>query len=248
MFRSAAWYDRTINWEARLGREIPVLCDVFGPPGDGGIIDAGCGPGRQACAMAERGYRVIGVDVSDEMLGLATGRAAESGGDVSFVTSTYAELANRVGGGHDGVYCIGNGLAVAGTQPDVAASLRGLCGSLRPGGRLFLQTLNFTLMRGEDPCVRGPRVVTVDGVEYLSQRTYHFEQETVEIVNTTIWNDGGWQMRAWTGRLIPLELETLTGWLEACGMRVVHVWGSYAQESFEIERSRDLIVVSEKAA
>ena len=61
MFETAEWYDRTVNWDARLRREIPLLCDVFGPPGDGGILDAGCGPGRQAIALADKGYAVTAV-------------------------------------------------------------------------------------------------------------------------------------------------------------------------------------------
>ena len=42
-WKFAEWYDQSINWDARLQREIPVFVDVFGAPGDGGIIDAGCG-------------------------------------------------------------------------------------------------------------------------------------------------------------------------------------------------------------
>ncbi len=246
LFRSATWYDQTINWEARLGREIDVLAEVFGSPGDGGVIDAGCGPGRHACAMAARGYRVTGADISDEMLVVATEHATKMAEDVSFVACSYAELGDHVGSGHDGIFCIGNGLAVAGTQPDVAASIEGLCGTLRVGGKLFIQMLNFTLMHGENPCVRGPRVVTVDGVEYVSFRTYQFGQHVVEVVNTTLWHDSGWQMRSWSGRLIPIERYVLVNLLEACGMDVLHTWGSYAQEPFDIAESRDLIVVAEK--
>ena len=65
LFTSAEWYDRTINWAARLAREIPVLIEMFGPPGEGGLLDAGCGPGHQARELATRGYRVIAADLGE---------------------------------------------------------------------------------------------------------------------------------------------------------------------------------------
>ncbi len=245
LFRSAEWYDRTINWEARLGREIPVLCEVFGLPGEGGVIDAGCGTGRQACAMAERGYRMIGADVSDEMLAVAGRHGGRCSADVCFVASAFSDIAEKVGDGHDGAYVIGNGLAVAESQREIRDSLRGLSRCLRVGGRLFLQILNFAPMRREHPCVRGPRVVTVEGVEYVSTRQYYFGQQVVNITNTTLWKDDGWRRRSWGGRLYPIELGMLTSLLDDAGLHVLYTWGSYAKEPFDIERSQDLIVVAE---
>ena len=76
MFDSAEWYDIGVNWSARLEREIPVLCDVMGPPGEFGVLDAGCGTGRQAVAMVQAGYRVTGQDAAEQMLRVASERAA----------------------------------------------------------------------------------------------------------------------------------------------------------------------------
>ena len=71
IFAAAEWYDRSINWQARFARELPVLTDVFGPPGKRGLIDAGCGTGRHACALAPRRYRVAATDTSEELLVVA---------------------------------------------------------------------------------------------------------------------------------------------------------------------------------
>lgn len=241
---SAALYDRSINWAARLGREIPVLSDAFGAPGGGRILDAGCGPGRQALGLAERGYHVVGVDLSDAPLELAVRRAKDSAGSTEFVRASYAELHDKLGGGFDGVYCIGNSLAASGTQSAAREAIHqfGLC--LRTGGRLFVQILNFEPMRRELPCVRGPRVVSVDGVEYISTRQFHFAQGQVQVTNVTLWHDDGWRQACHLGCLYPISLDEIGTWCDESGLRVDAVHGGYDGSAFDIDRSIDLITVA----
>jgi len=107
-FTSSEWYDRSIDWAARNAREIPVLIDVFGPPGNGRILDAGCGTGRHACALAAHGYTVVGADIDEEMLGLARPTAQTARADVRFACTPFRTISDAVGGGFDGVYCIGS--------------------------------------------------------------------------------------------------------------------------------------------
>src|SRR5262245_5334298 len=51
------------------------------PPG-GRLIDLGCGTGRLLVAFAGRGHRVLGVDLSAEMLKVARDKAAAAGVEV----------------------------------------------------------------------------------------------------------------------------------------------------------------------
>ena len=239
----AEWYDRSINWDARFGRELPVLCDVFGPPADGGLIDAGCGTGRHAIAMAERGYTVVGADASEEMLALANQHSA--GRDrVRFAHASYAQLSSAVGGGHDGLYCLGNSLAAAGTKEGVIAAIEQFAACLRSGGRLFVQILNFAPMRAESPCVRGPRVTTVDGVEYVSFRQFHFDETGVDITNVTLYRDDSWHKRVGGGRLYAIPRDEFVSVCTRAGFVVDDLWGDYQRSEFDIETSNDLILVA----
>lgn len=244
VFRSAEWYDQSINWEARLGRELPVLMDVFGPPGKGGLIDAGCGTGHQARALAQKGYRVVGADASEEMLDLARRRATAEGLAVDFIEAPYEVMPDKLGGGFDGIYCLGNALAAAGSRDGVAVAIEQFGKCLRPGGRLFVQVLNFPLMREDDPCVRGPRISTVDGQAYISVRQFHFHDERVRVTNITLWHDNGWHQRAHGGWLYPVTLSELTEMCTAAGLAVDKSFGSYARERFDPARSTDLIVTA----
>ncbi len=246
IFASADWYDRSINWTARLNRELPVLVEIFGPPGEGGLVDAGCGTGRQVIALAEKGYGTIGVDSSEEMLILARRlcEAAAARTPPSFVHARYDQMFERVGGGHDGVFCVGNSLAASGTRDAVHRAVASFGRCLREGGRLFLQVLNFAVMRQADPCVRGPRVAIVDGREYVSFRHFHFAGDQVQVSHVTLWRDDTWRKHVRSGRLFPVVLSDLSAACETADLRIDAVWGSYARESFDVGQSADLILVA----
>ncbi len=247
LLESARWYDRSINWNARLTRELPVLRDVFGPPGVGGILDAGCGTGRQAVALAELGYGVTGFDASGPMLTVAREHAVAKGIDLQWVAGTYDELPRKVGGGFDGAYCLANSLAAAGTARAVQDAVRNFAAVLGEGGRLFIQILNFGPMREERPCLRGPRIVTHDGIEYVSTRLFHFGDDHVDVINVTHWNDGQWRQVGSTGRLFPVEVDALGRWCSEAGLAVEHTWGSYGRDAFDATTSVDLILVARKS-
>ena len=244
LFGSAEWYDRSINWSARLAREVPVLMDIFGPPGPGGLIDAGCGTGRQAIALTERGYRVVGLDDSEEMLEAAGRLADEAGQRIEFVCAPYKRIYDRLGGGFDGVYCLGNALAAAGSSAAIAEAIVQFAHCLRPGGRLFIQVLNFTAMRSLEPCVRGPRLASFAGREYLSIRQYHFSGQRVDVTNVTLWHDEVWKKWARSGRLHAIEIEELRGLCHDAELRIDAEWGDYDRLAFDRTASSDLLIVA----
>lgn len=82
----AAVYDRFMDetpyetWCENIVRE---LCahDIK----DGLVLELGCGTGCMTELLAGRGYDMIGVDVSDEMLNLALNKKAESGYDILYL-------------------------------------------------------------------------------------------------------------------------------------------------------------------
>lgn len=244
VFQRAESYDLSINWEARLGREVPVLTEFFGPPNSGGILDAGCGTGRQAVALAKLGYRVTGLDANSAMLELARTHARDTGVGVSWVTGPYGDISQAVAAGFDGICCLANALAAAATRAACAEAIGAFAGVLRPGGKLFVQILNFRRMRDEHPCVRGPRIAQRDGREYVSVRHFTFAQEHCSVTNITLWNDGAWRQEAHCGTLYPIDVDEIVQWCDDARLRVDGLWGSYARQSFDVVRSTDLILMA----
>lgn len=57
--------------------EVDSLLELTGVAPGSRVLDVGCGPGRHALELAERGYEVVGVDISKTFVELAQSGAAE---------------------------------------------------------------------------------------------------------------------------------------------------------------------------
>lgn len=79
------WADRT---EAEVDRAIMMLR----PQGGERILDLACGIGRHSLELRRRGFEVIGVDISAELLEMAEAAAREQSLDVTFARADLREL------------------------------------------------------------------------------------------------------------------------------------------------------------
>lgn len=104
------------------------------------VVDVGCGGGILSEALAARGASVTGIDVSKRALQVARLHLHESGLQVDYREQTAEALAAGEPASADIVTC----LELLEHVPD-PASVVAACGTLlKPGGHLFLSTLNRT--------------------------------------------------------------------------------------------------------
>ena len=59
---------------------------------EGIILELGCGTGTFTTLLAEAGYEMIGVDLSEEMLGMAMDKQVERGTDILYLHQDMREL------------------------------------------------------------------------------------------------------------------------------------------------------------
>lgn len=71
-----------------------VLCDLLAVhgAGEGILLDLACGTGTLTAMLAKRGYEVIGVDASPEMLAIAREKLAAAGADAVLLCQKMEEL------------------------------------------------------------------------------------------------------------------------------------------------------------
>lgn len=99
-------------------------------PAGGRILDAGCGPGLVAEALSQAGYRVVGIDLSAEMIARARKRCAAYGERASFEQKSVFDPC--LAGPFDGAIS----RFVLHHTPDHFAFIRRQAELLRPGGVL----------------------------------------------------------------------------------------------------------------
>ncbi|HEU4905382.1 MAG TPA: class I SAM-dependent methyltransferase [Solirubrobacterales bacterium] len=79
------WADRT---EAEVDRAIMMLR----PEGGERVLDLACGIGRHSLELRRRGFEVVGVDISPDLLAMAEQNAGEAALEVTFMQADLREL------------------------------------------------------------------------------------------------------------------------------------------------------------
>ncbi|MBJ6138888.1 bifunctional 2-polyprenyl-6-hydroxyphenol methylase/3-demethylubiquinol 3-O-methyltransferase UbiG [Marinobacter litoralis] len=104
------------------------------------VLDVGCGGGLLSEGMALRGAHVTGIDMGEAPLQVAKLHGLESGVKVDYRQTTIETLANdpEHAGQYDAVTC----LEMLEHVPNPASVIKSCAAMLRPGGHLFVSTIN----------------------------------------------------------------------------------------------------------
>jgi 2-polyprenyl-6-hydroxyphenyl methylase / 3-demethylubiquinone-9 3-methyltransferase len=114
---------------------IQQLCPLAGKR----VVDVGCGGGILSDSMARAGAQVLGIDLSTKPLRVAELHAMEAGTQgVEYREIAVEALADELPGGFDAVTC----MEMLEHVPDPASVVRACAKLVKPGGWVFLSTLN----------------------------------------------------------------------------------------------------------
>lgn len=102
------------------------------------VLDVGCGGGILSEAMAHRGADVTGIDMGEAPLAVAQLHSLESGVSVEYRQITAEALAEEKPGTYDIVTC----LEMLEHVPSPLSVIQACEKLLKPGGHLFLSTIN----------------------------------------------------------------------------------------------------------
>lgn len=102
------------------------------------VIDVGCGGGILAESMAARGAEVTGIDMAPSPLQVAKLHLKESGQQVDYQQSTAEHMASEHAGQFDIVTC----MEMLEHVPDPASVVEACMRLAKPGGWVFLSTIN----------------------------------------------------------------------------------------------------------
>jgi 2-polyprenyl-6-hydroxyphenyl methylase/3-demethylubiquinone-9 3-methyltransferase len=131
------------------------------------VADVGCGGGLLSEALARAGAKVTGIDLSHKVIDIAKLHLYESNLSVDYRVQSSADMAAAEPEAYDAVCC----MELIEHVPDPTALVADLTAMLKPGGWLFMSTLNRT------PASFGAAIL---GAEYimrmLPKGTHHYAQ------------------------------------------------------------------------
>lgn len=143
----AEWYDQSIREKALLSADDVIAAAVWEATGDVAgrlVCDLACGQGDMARHLAQRGARVVGVDISQKLLEIARREEEAEPLGILYHHADAQALPPLGAEPFDGVLC---SLALM-DIPDLVAASAGIGRLLRPGGWLVVSLTH--------PCFQTP--------------------------------------------------------------------------------------------
>src|SRR5689334_902760 len=142
-YRSAFPPEETLArpWADRTAAEVDRAPAMLGAQAGGRALDMACGTGRHALELARRGFDVVGVDISPDLLAIAEADAAEQSLKASFVLADLRKL--EFDQEFDLVLNLNDGaIGYFETEEENHRTFEVIAAALRPGGGNLLQLPN----------------------------------------------------------------------------------------------------------
>lgn len=185
------------------------------------VVDLGCGTGSMAALLAEKGYSVIGVDLSEDMLTQAWEKCMELSNPPMFVCQSMAEL--ELPAQADWILSCLDSLNYVTDPRDCRKTLRRAYENLNPGGVLLFDVNTPEKLRAMD----GQVFLDEDEDVYCVWRGEFDEAENICYYGMDLFQRRGdlWERSFEEHREYAYALEELTEYLRQAGFSQIDLFG-----------------------
>lgn len=242
-------YDNSIDWVARLKRELPLISSSFSKGSPKRVLDIACGSGRHSVALALEGADVIGVDVSPDMIATAKKHAEATSVSPTFRVVDMLDLEDAIQGEFDLMICLGNSLALAPDRADLGQIIRTIYSKLAANGVFLFQVLNFEAVRKSQTRFfpsKGGRLSSGEEIVFTRFFDNLDESETATLVlSSFIKTQDGWQPTVSYQQVLQLDLDIVKDLLTDNGF-IAEYYSDYSQSPFDRDTHRNIVIRASK--
>ena len=243
-------YDDSIDWKARLAREMPFLLSRLDSPNRKRVLDLACGTGRHSIALAQTGAEVVGIDNSEVMITRAIDNAKSNAVSPQFILGELTDFSSSVEGTFDLIICLGNSLALIEEIEDVGKVLSSVYDMLNDGGSFIAQSLNFEEIHRSGfrffPQKSGRMA---NGEEVVFSRFYEHTDppnSSTLVMSAQIKVEGEWTSLVSTQKVLNLNSNVLKRYLAQAGFRETRFYADYSESLFVGSDDRNMVIHSRR--
>ena len=233
--------------------EADFMIKTLGCEAGSRLLDVPCGNGRLSLQLAQRGYRVTGIDLSEEFIQEARAAALSlsldnpnpptpGGNDlllqVDFVLGDMRHIEGEAI--FDGAFCCGNSFGYL-EYADMETFLGGVSRALKPGARFVVET--GVAAESILPKLEGRTWYQIEDILMTVEHRYLAEESCVDTSYMFI-RDGKAETR--DAKYWVYTVAEIRRMLERAGFKVAQLYGSTNSEPYVLG-SGDLFIVARKA-
>jgi SAM-dependent methyltransferase len=212
---------------------IDNLCHFLKIPENAEILDLACGKGRHSFSLSKKGYRVTGVDLSEQSINYA--KKLESKNLNFFIHDMRMPLKSL---SFDYVMNIFSSFGYFETEQEHLDTLININKSLKNEGILIIDFLNIKkVLKNIVPIEEK----TIDNILFKIQRKTvdSFLLKKIEIQHQT-------KILNFEEKVMMLDLAKFELWIEKSNFKLIHVLVNYNLEKYDESASDRLILIAQK--
>jgi len=237
-------YDNSIDWDARLSREMPYLLSLLTKRGC--VLDVACGSGRHSLAFAEEGHTVTGIDASEAMVHFAKQLAKERELEVDFRVVNMLDIRETARNMFDLIICLGNSLALLPSFDDLQQVFSSISSLLDDDGSLVFQVLNFDEILSSRFTyfpLKGGTTLNGKGVIFGRFYEHHENKNYSTLVAASFLREGtNWSAQISTHKVLHLNEARIRSLLDSAGFKEVTIYSDYQSREFSPSSDRNMVV------
>lgn len=211
---------------------------------EGLVLELGCGTGNLTEILASRGYDMIGVDLSADMLDIAMEKRERSGRDILYLMQDMREF--ELYGTVRAAVCICDSMNYLQEEKDLLSTFKLVNNYLDPGG-IFIFDLN-TAYKYRDLIGDTTIAENREGASFIWENTW-YEEEKVNEYDLTIFaetENGLYQKFEETHFQRAYDLKTVKRLIAEAGMEFLAAYDAFTREPVRPDSERIYVIAREK--